>query len=88
MSFGVDGFGCLDGAARPVLAQSNEAANQPAAQPVAAPEPDAAQGSDLGLNEIIVTGTRTGTRKFDTSYAITTIDPQAIAQKRRWALRT
>lgn len=38
-------------------------------------------GSDLGLNEIIVTGTHTGVRKFETSYAITTIDPESIAQK-------
>ena len=64
----------------PVLAQSVQ---PPTAPPATSEQPaaDAAQGSDLGLNEIIVTGTRTGTRKFDTSYAITTIDPQAIAQK-------
>lgn len=45
------------------------------------PAADAPQDSSLGLDEIIVTGTRTGVRKFETSYAITTIDPLAIAQK-------
>ena len=43
---------------------------------------DAPQADDaLGLNDIIVTGTRTGTRKFETSYAITTIDDAQIAEK-------
>ena len=67
----------------PALAQSaSSAASPPVAEAPAAT--DTAQDNDLGLNEIIVTGTRTGTRKFETSYAITTIDPQAIAQK-EWA---
>ncbi len=35
----------------------------------------------LGLDDIVVTGTRTGRRKFETSYAITTIDDDQIKQK-------
>lgn len=70
----------------PALAQSapsspTQSSATQSATAADAPAAGAAQGSDLGLNEIIVTGTRTGTRKFETSYAITTIDPQAIAQK-------
>lgn len=46
----------------------------------AAPAPTEA-GANLGLDDIIVTGSRAGLRKFETSYAITTIDEQQIAQK-------
>ncbi|WP_230771972.1 TonB-dependent siderophore receptor [Sphingomonas sp. Leaf4] len=53
----------------------------PAEPATAEQEAPAAEGSDLGLDEIIVTGTRTGVRKFETSYAITTVDSLAIAQK-------
>lgn len=60
----------------------------PTAKPAptaAEPTPDQAQpadgGADLGLDDIIVTGTRTGVRKFETSYAITTIGEEQIAQK-------
>ena len=64
----------------PALAQS-ASETPPVAVSADAPAADGAQDSSLGLDEIIVTGTRTGVRKFETSYAITTIDPMAIAQK-------